>query len=88
MRSVSYYQLFPYYLSWFVSCMSHTYDVSHSGGTKYSGSLACASDILRNDGPQGFFKGWVANFARLGPQTVITFIVYERIRSLLGMKSL
>ena len=49
--------------------------------------MAAAADILRNDGPKGFFKGWVANFARLGPQTVITFIVCERLRDALGMKS-
>jgi solute carrier family 25 uncoupling protein 8/9 len=59
-----------------------------AGGDKYSGPMACAFDVLRTDGPAGFFKGWAANFARLGPQTVITFIVCERIRSVLGMKSL
>ena len=58
-----------------------------AGGNKYSGGMAAAADILRNDGPKGFFKGWVANFARLGPQTVITFIVCERLRDVLGMKS-
>ena len=58
-----------------------------TGGNKYSGGMAAAADILRNDGPKGFFKGWVANFARLGPQTVITFIVCERLRDVLGMKS-
>ena len=46
-----------------------------AGGKKFSGPMAAAADILKTDGLMGFFKGWVANFARLGPQTIITFIV-------------
>lgn len=49
--------------------------------------LQAAANILRDDGPRGFMKGWVANFARLGPQTVITFLVNEHLRKVLGMKS-
>lgn len=31
-------------------------------------------------GPMGFFKGYVPAFVRLGPQTVITFILLEQLR--------
>jgi len=54
-------------------------------GSKYRSSLEAAADIWRSDGLPGFFKGWVANFARLGPQTVITFIVFERLRDFAGL---
>lgn len=59
-----------------------------AGGNKYSGPMAAAADILRTDGPRGFFKGWVANFSRLGPQTVLTFLANEALRSAMGMKAI
>lgn len=31
-------------------------------------------------GPMGFFKGYVPAFVRLGPHTVITFILLEQMR--------
>lgn len=49
------------------------------------GPLACAALIVRRDGWRGLFRGWSANYARLGPQTVITFVVNEKLRELLGM---
>ena len=58
------------------------------GGNKYSGPLAAAADILRHDGPGGFLKGWLANYTRLGPQTVVIFIVNEKLREVFGMRSL
>ena len=31
---------------------------------------------------------WSATFARLGPQTAITFLVYEKLRQLIGIRAL
>lgn len=31
-------------------------------------------------GPMGFFKGYVPAFVRLGPQTIITFLLLEQLR--------
>lgn len=62
--------------------------VFHAGGSKYSGPLEAAAHVLRMEGPAGFFKGWTANYTRLGPQTVITFLVAERLRALAGLPSL
>lgn len=36
-------------------------------------------------GPMGFFKGYVPAFVRLGPQTVITFILLEQLRLNFGI---
>ncbi|CAI7850082.1 unnamed protein product [Closterium sp. NIES-53] len=44
--------------------------------------------ILRTEGIRGLYKGCAANYARLGPMTAITFIVYEQLRSLAGLSSL
>ncbi|KAK6187193.1 hypothetical protein SNE40_005272 [Patella caerulea] len=49
----------------------------------YSGLVSCAVDIGKN-GPLGFYKGFIPAFIRLGPQTVITFILFEQIRFHLG----
>lgn len=59
-----------------------------TGGSKYSGAIACASDVLRNDGLAGFMKGWSASYARLGPHTVIMFLTAEQLRQYAGLKSL
>ncbi|GLC45135.1 hypothetical protein PLESTB_000431300 [Pleodorina starrii] len=49
---------------------------------------AVALDVWRRDGVRGFFKGWSANYARLGPQTVITFLISEMLRKQLGLNGL
>lgn len=58
------------------------------GGRTYSGPMACAADVLRQDGMAGFMKGWSASYARLGPHTVIMFMVAEKLRKATGLQSL
>ncbi|KAJ1560188.1 hypothetical protein HK405_007944 [Cladochytrium tenue] len=41
--------------------------------------------VLREDGVRGFFKGWLANWMRLGPHTVISLLVYEELRGRMGL---
>nr|XP_045597765.1 mitochondrial dicarboxylate carrier-like [Procambarus clarkii] len=36
-------------------------------------------------GPLGFFKGYVPAFVRLGPHTIITFILFEQLRKNFGI---
>lgn len=45
---------------------------------KYRGMMHCFSTIMVQEGPMGFYKGFVPNFLRLGPQTIMTFIFYEQ----------
>ncbi len=28
----------------------------------------------------GFYKGWLAHYARLGPHTILTFVFWEQIK--------
>lgn len=37
-------------------------------------------------GPLGFFKGYVPAFLRLGPQTILTFLLLEQLRLNFGNK--
>jgi hypothetical protein len=57
-------------------------------GSKFSGPIACARDVLVHDGLRGFLKGWLATYARLGPHTVIMFLTAEELRRAAGLKSL
>ena len=50
-----------------------------------SGVAHCARGILAREGARGFLRGWSANYFRLGPQTCITFVVYERLRLWAGL---
>jgi solute carrier family 25 uncoupling protein 8/9 len=44
--------------------------------------------VLAEHGASGLLRGFWANYARLGPQTVVTFVVAEQLRAQLGMNSL
>ena len=60
----------------------------YCNGSKYSNPVACAADIAKREGLRGFFKGWTANYARLGPQTTLMFVFMEHMRQMTGMKAL
>lgn len=52
------------------------------------GSWKVAGQILQQEGPAAFFKGWTAAYARTGPQTVIIFAVAEVVRPMFGLKAI
>jgi hypothetical protein len=58
------------------------------GGGKFTGPLACASSLYQEFGLAGFFRGFAANYSRLGPQTVVTFVVAEQLRRAAGLRAL
>lgn len=53
----------------------------------YSGPLDCVRKMLASEGPRGFFKGYAAHFARLGPHTVLTFTVWEQLKALYAQRN-
>ena len=48
--------------------------------TKYRGPVDCLLQTVRAEGHFALQKGWTAQFARLGPHTVLTFVFLEQIR--------
>ena len=62
--------------------------VSASRARAPGGAAEAARDVLRREGARGFMRGWTANYLRLGPQTVITFVALEQLRKLAGMDAL
>ncbi|XP_057483549.1 uncharacterized protein LOC130770207 isoform X2 [Actinidia eriantha] len=53
----------------------------------YKNGFHCAYQVMRTEGPRGLYKGGFAIFARLSPQTMITLILYEKLRQLAGLKA-
>ncbi|KAK9067655.1 hypothetical protein SSX86_011766 [Deinandra increscens subsp. villosa] len=54
----------------------------------YRNGFHCAYKVLITEGPRGLYKGGFAIFARLGPQTTITFVLCEKLRELAGLKAM
>jgi len=52
---------------------------------QFAGALACGASIVRHEGPAALMRGWSVQYARLGPQSVVTFVVLERLRELAGL---
>jgi solute carrier family 25 protein 34/35 len=48
--------------------------------TIYSGPWDCAVKTVRAEGVGALQKGWLAQYARLGPHTILTFIFLESLR--------
>jgi len=53
---------------------------------QYRGIGHCVRTILANEGPTAFYKGFLMCWARLGSHTVITYLIFERLRGLAGVR--
>ena len=49
-------------------------------GTHYTGPFDCAAKTVRAEGWAALQKGWLAQYGRLGPHTVLTFLLLENLR--------
>lgn len=58
------------------------------GGGGGPGALSAMRMVIDRHGALGLMRGWSANYVRLGPQTVITFVALEKFRAMAGMTSL
>lgn len=56
-------------------------NASSQSGSQKSLIVTLAS-MVRNEGVRSLFKGWLPAFSRLGPQTVLTFIFLEKLRTI------
>lgn len=50
--------------------------------------MECVRRIIAQEGMSGLMRGWTANYARLGPHTLITVVAYENLRTALGWDNL
>lgn len=54
--------------------------IMHSHGASDGGAIQILRDAIRSEGILFAFRGWVPAFVRLGPHTIVTFIVMEQLR--------
>uniref|UniRef100_A0A0G4FWF1 Mitochondrial carrier protein n=1 Tax=Chromera velia CCMP2878 TaxID=1169474 RepID=A0A0G4FWF1_9ALVE len=51
-------------------------------GAYYASPLDCALKVVRSEGPTALFKGFTANYLRMGPYNTLVFLFYEQFRRL------
>lgn len=65
-------------------CFGSPFDVVKtrmmSKAIPYNGVLDCVGKTLKNEGPLAFYKGFTANFMRIGTWNVVMFITLEQIK--------
>jgi solute carrier family 25 protein 14/30 len=55
-------------------------------GVKYSSMLDCIVKTVRSEGILSLYKGWLPNWMRISPHTIVTFVVYEKLRSMFNVR--
>jgi hypothetical protein len=60
--------------------------LAHSDSThlKYTSSWHCATSTIRTEGVAALWKGSLASWARIGPHTTVSLMVFEGIRAAIG----
>ncbi|CAF1553176.1 unnamed protein product [Adineta steineri] len=53
----------------------------------YKNPIDCAYKTMMKEGPQAFMKGWLPNYLRIGPHSLVSLLLTEFIRKLLGVDS-
>mmetsp|Transcript_19035 Transcript_19035/g.34414 ORF Transcript_19035/g.34414 Transcript_19035/m.34414 type:complete len:299 (+) Transcript_19035:58-954(+) len=60
-------------------------DATTQQGLLYSSTGDCLMKVARAEGPLGLYKGFHAQWLRIGPHTTISLMVFEYMRHLVGM---
>ncbi|OQR81608.1 solute carrier family 25, member 30-like [Thraustotheca clavata] len=56
--------------------------------TMYTGTFDAFRKIVAGEGIRGLYKGWLPNWMRLGPHTMITLVIFEELRQAAGLPPL
>jgi hypothetical protein len=54
----------------------------------YNNALDCMVKIAKNEGPLTFWRGFMPIWSRFAPTTTLQLIIFEQLRSIMGMKSM
>jgi len=54
----------------------------------YNNALDCFVKIIRNEGPLVLWRGFIPIWSRFAPTTTLQLVIFEQLRSVMGMKSL
>ncbi|KAJ9457456.1 Mitochondrial substrate carrier family protein ucpB [Diplonema papillatum] len=58
------------------------------GTMPYTGTVDCFMKTVRSEGIMSLYAGWVPGWMRLGPHTIVTFLVFEQLRKVVGMRAI
>ena len=56
------------------------------GGKVYRSILDCLVKTVRSEGVSGLYKGFFPNWMRLGPHTIICFLIFEHLRNIFNIR--
>lgn len=54
----------------------------------YNNAVDCMLKIAKNEGPLTFWRGFMPIWSRFAPTTTIQLVIFEQLRTLMGMKSI
>ena len=60
--------------------------IKGEGVVLYKSTIDCIAKTIRSEGIFGLYKGFIPNWMRIGPHTIITFLIFEQLRRLVGMR--
>ena len=55
-------------------------------GAKYSLPADAVKKCVQTEGIRGLYKGFLPNWMRIGPHTIVTFFVFEQLRNMVGIQ--
>ncbi|XP_005111405.1 calcium-binding mitochondrial carrier protein SCaMC-2-B isoform X2 [Aplysia californica] len=59
---------------------------AQQGSMKKDTMTGIFRSILKNDGPRGLYRGIAPNFLKVAPAVSISYVVYEQVRTAMGVK--
>jgi hypothetical protein len=79
----------------FMTCTVSPFDIIRtrlmnqpSDAKLYNGFGDCAMKIFKNEGPLGFWKGFIPIWSRFAPTTCLQLIIFEQLRKVVGLGSM
>lgn len=69
--------------SWLVHYVSI---ITDGKGQKYSSPVDALRKAIQHEGLRGLYKGFIPNWLRIGPHTLVTFFVFEQLRKIAGIR--
>ena len=70
---------------YFIQCKCYAVNVD-GVGAKYKSPVDAVLQCARTEGLRGLYKGFLPNWLRIGPHTIVTFFIFEQLRSLVGIR--
>jgi solute carrier family 25 protein 14/30 len=55
-------------------------------GALYRSAFDCAVKTVQREGPLALYKGFLMCWLRLGPHTMLSLMIFEKLRSFAGLK--